>query len=265
MESTITTSGTYDLAVFPDGKASISSLAAFWPGFRTTTSSGRSSHLGCLSPPAGACATARRFVAKVSVFIEEIHAPPELTTALDRAATVTIPSRRRRGAAPFEAAIHTLCRHVACERLRDGRPGPLRQAQADGRATTEQFIGKRSCPKARHWDRPQCRRRRKARKPCARRARAGRSLRPLPQRVSASDEVVPPAREGGRHPSVPHTVLRPASAAPARPRECAARERVLSGPASTLSRPPGQVAARSMTWLTGCGQPFSGPAVGVFP
>src|SRR5207244_13043472 len=52
-----TSSGIHHLAILPSRKPRISDLSPDSPGLSTTISSGRSSHLGCLTPITAASAT----------------------------------------------------------------------------------------------------------------------------------------------------------------------------------------------------------------
>ncbi len=66
----------------------MSSRLAFWPGFSTITSSGRSSHLGWRTPITAASATAGWPTARFSISMVEIHSPPDLITSLARSVMV---------------------------------------------------------------------------------------------------------------------------------------------------------------------------------
>ena len=59
-------------------------MSAVSPFFSTTTSSGRSSHFGCVTPITAASATLGWPTARFSRSIEEIHSPPDLITSLAR-------------------------------------------------------------------------------------------------------------------------------------------------------------------------------------
>ena len=61
-----------------------SSLVSSSPGRTTTQASGRSDHLGCLTPMTAASATLGWAMISFSSSTEEIHSPPDFTTSLVR-------------------------------------------------------------------------------------------------------------------------------------------------------------------------------------
>ena len=61
------------------------------PGFGTTISNGRSSHLGCRAATMAASATSGWPTAMFSNWIELIHSPPDFTMSLVRSVISIIP------------------------------------------------------------------------------------------------------------------------------------------------------------------------------
>ena len=82
-----------------DGRGSAAGVTSE-PALRTTSSSGRSSHLGCLTPTAAASATPGQPTAAFSRSIELIHSPPDLITSLERSVICSMPSGWRTATSP---------------------------------------------------------------------------------------------------------------------------------------------------------------------
>src|SRR5580658_8419958 len=87
----ITSSGTHSRATRCDRNSRISSRCTFWPGLRTTNSSGRSCHFACFTPMTAAAATAGWPAAAFSRSIELIHSPPVLIRSLTRSLICMVP------------------------------------------------------------------------------------------------------------------------------------------------------------------------------
>jgi hypothetical protein len=92
LSTNVTSSGVHHLAILPSKNARSSSRFTSAPGFLVTTSSGRSSHFGCLTPMHAAIATAGWAIAMFSRSIEPIHSPPDLMTSLLRSVICMNPS-----------------------------------------------------------------------------------------------------------------------------------------------------------------------------
>ena len=68
------------------------SRLTLWPARGTTSSSGRSCHLGWATPMMAASATPGWPMAAFSTSMEEIHSPPDLITSLARSTSCRKPS-----------------------------------------------------------------------------------------------------------------------------------------------------------------------------
>ncbi|MDT4876368.1 hypothetical protein FQZ97_1118030 [compost metagenome] len=81
------------------------------PGFFTTTSSGRSSHLGWRAAMQAAINTAGCAMAMFSMSIDPIHSPPDLITSLARSVMFMKPSASMVATSPVgnQPSISGLC------------------------------------------------------------------------------------------------------------------------------------------------------------
>ena len=79
-----TSSGSHHLATRPSRYSMTSSRLSSAPGLTTTQASGRSLHLGWLTPITAASATSGWPMIAFSSSTELIHSPPDFTTSLVR-------------------------------------------------------------------------------------------------------------------------------------------------------------------------------------
>src|SRR3954470_14934094 len=83
-----TSSGSHHLATFGASQSTSSSFVSVSPGFSTTQASGRSDHLGWLTPITAASATFGWPMIAFSRSTEEIHSPPDLMTSFVRSTSL---------------------------------------------------------------------------------------------------------------------------------------------------------------------------------
>src|SRR5688572_17176757 len=86
-----TSSGSHQLATLSRMCALSVAPSSVLPCLRTTTSSGRSCHLGCATPITAACSTSGCPQATPSSAIVLIHSPPDLMTSLERSVSAMCP------------------------------------------------------------------------------------------------------------------------------------------------------------------------------
>ena len=148
------------------------------PGLRTTSSSGRSSHLGCLMPIAAASATPAQPTAAFSSSTELIHSPPDLITSLERSVICIVPQGWMTATSPVSNQCPRRCNRLS----RPGNTGgsPRGRGSVAGRSSRRRAAG------------PARRRRRRAGR---RRTAPGPACRPA--RPAPRNHLVP---IGGRRP-----------------------------------------------------------------